>query len=245
MKTIYKIWIGFILFVIISAGIFSIWWEYQKEEMYHNSYRSDYNFDVDLSIGSPINNVTLYIPLPILDNASSAGQSIVNTSYSGPRSKWKNEIVETEYGPMLSMKIDYFKPRLVTKGEGPDTYPLPLVFGTRVSAEHAIDTKDPIGKEPLLMPELNLTHLGKVTNHRDADVYSYDTKVYAFYDTSPNASVWIDISLYGTNEWWIGGWQSNSYRDHIQVELLGSQNGWVLVEGEIVSGEGTYPEMGS
>jgi len=64
--------------------------------------------------------------------------------------------------------------------------------------------------------------------------------VYASYETSSNANTSISIYLDARNEWWIGGWQSNNYREKVEIMLSGSQDGWTAVNGELVTGEGTY-----
>jgi hypothetical protein len=91
------------------------------------------------------------------------------------------------------------------------------------------------------MPKYNLKNMGATTN-TNAIVYSYNTPIYAHYTTAPNASVSIDVHLNADNAWWIGGWQSNSYREYIIIGLSGSQDGWTAVKGELVTGEGTYVE---
>ncbi len=244
MRTLYKLGIGFIMLLIISVGLLSFWWQGQEQEMYERNYMSHYDYDAILYIYSPLNNVTLYVPLPTMNNTSCVGQKIVNNSYRGPRSEWKTALVETEHGLMLSLKTDHFEPHLVLRGEGPDTYPMPLSFSTGVSPEHTIDTRDPINNEPLLAPKYNLTYLGKTTSQRDADAYRYEGRVYAYYDTSPNTTVTMDVHMGGTNEWAeAAGWPSNNYRDYIRIELSGPQNGWIAGEGELVTGEGTYRDQ--
>ncbi|WP_259637155.1 hypothetical protein [Methanosarcina mazei] len=42
------------------------------------------------------------------------------------------------------------------------------------------------------------------------------------------------------NEWWIGGWQHNSYWEDMEIKLSGSQAGWTTVNGQLFTGEGTY-----
>ena len=157
MKTRYKIGVGFILLIIISAGLLSIWWQDQKQKMYDRSLRSSYDYDVMLTTDSTLSNMTLYLPLPVINNTSSVGMDIVEHHFNNNDPSWEYALVDTEHGLMLSLK-----------------------------------------------------------------------------------NVSISIYLNARNEWWIGGWQSNSYWEVMEVKLFGSQNGWTTVNGELVTGEGTY-----
>lgn len=105
-----------------------------------------------------------------------------------------------------------------------------------------INTKKPVDNAEVLMPRYNSTNLGAITSYRNTISYRYDSLIYAHYETFPDTRVSIAVRLDAQNEWWIGGWQSNSYRELIITELSGPQNGWIIVNGELVTGEGTYLE---
>ncbi|MEL7664908.1 hypothetical protein [Methanosarcina mazei] len=101
---------------------------------------------------------------------------------------------------------------------------------------------NPLGSEMVLMPKYNLTQ--NVNARRPytqaSKQFDYESKMYAYYDTSSNANVSISIYLCGMNEWWIGGWQHNSYWEDMEIKLSGSQAGWTTVNGQLFTGEGTY-----
>ena len=200
MKTRYKIGVGFILLIIISAGLLSIWWQDQKQKMYDRSLRSSYDYDVMLTTEHHFNN----------DDPS-----------------WEYALVDTEHGLMLSLKNK--KPRSID-------------LSTIVFSNQTIDTMNPLGNEMVLMPKYKLTHNVNAsrTYSRTSEQFDYESRMYAYYETSSNANVSISIYLNARNEWWIGGWQSNSYWEVMEVKLFGSQNGWTTVNGELVTGEGTY-----
>ena len=225
MKTRYKIGVGFILLIIISAGLLSIWWQDQKQKMYDRSLRSSYDYDVMLTTDSTLSNMTLYLPLPVINNTSSVGMDIVEHHFNNNDPSWEYALVDTEHGLMLSLKNK--KPRSID-------------LSTIVFSNQTIDTMNPLGNEMVLMPKYKLTHNDNANRTYSSEQFDYESRMYAYYETSSNANVSISIYLNARNEWWIGGWQSNSYWEVMEVKLFGSQNGWTTVNGELVTGEGTY-----
>ncbi|AKB74093.1 hypothetical protein MSLAZ_0832 [Methanosarcina lacustris Z-7289] len=224
MRTRYKI---IVLLIIISAVLLSTWWQDQKQRMYDRSLRSSYDYDVMLTTDSTLNNVTLYIPLPVINDTSYVGMDIIEHHFNNHDPSWEYSIVDTEHGLMLSMKNE--------KGKSID-------LSTMVLSNQTIDTINPLGNEMVLMPKYNLTRdvNARGAYSRTSEQFDYDSKMYAYYDTSSNANVSISIYLNGRNEWWIGGWQYNSYWETMEVMLSGSQDGWTTVSGQLVTGEGTY-----
>jgi len=241
MKTLLKIWIGFVLILIVSAGMLSFWWEEKKLEAYNNTFMGSYVYDIQITTDLPLNNITLYVPLPWVNNTSTVSQSIMNIT-NGQNPAWEYTLVKTEHGPMLSMRTERIEPKFALRGEGPDTYSRPVILATTVFFNDTINTKNPVGNAEVLMPRYNSANLGAITSYRNAISYRYDSIIYAHYETSPDARVSIAVRRDAQNEWWIGGWQSNSYRELIITELSGPQNGWIIVNGELVTGEGTYLE---
>jgi hypothetical protein len=215
--------------MIISIGLLSFWWQDQKQKLYDMSHRSSYDYDVMLTTDSTLSNVTLYLPLPVINNTSSVGMDIVEHHFNNNDPSWEYALVDTEQGLMLSMKNE--KPKSID-------------LSTMVLSNQTIDTMNPLGNEMVLMPKYKLTH-----NVNASQAYSpqykqfdYESRIYAYYETSSNANVSISIYLNAHNEWWIGGWQYNSYWEAMEIKLSGSQDGWTTVNGELVTGEGTYPE---
>lgn len=227
MRTRYKIGIGFVLLIIISVGLLSIWWQDQKQKMYNNSFTSIYDYDVILTTDSTLNNATLYLPLPVINNTSSVGVDTVEHHFNNNDPSWEYALVDTEHGLMLSMKNE--KARSID-------------LSTMVFSNQTIDTMNPLGNEMVLMPKYSLTHNVNASGaySRKSEQFDYESRVYASYETSSNANTSISIYLDARNEWWIGGWQSNNYREKVEIILSGSQDGWTAVNGELVTGEGTY-----
>lgn len=234
MKTRYKIVIGLLIFLVVSASLLSIWIDKRSREMYEQSFQSEINYDVRIVTDSTLHNVTLYIPLPVVNNTSSVGQNIIDTNFNDQKSSWEYALVDTEHGLMLSMKTEELEP--------PERLYFSADLGTLVSVDRELDTKDPIANEMVLSPKYGLKHVDAGKYWFSDTVYSYDSRVYAEYETIPNASVEIDISLDGRNSWWIMGWQFNDYAEEMETHMTGPQDGWVDAYGEIVTGEGIYKE---
>jgi hypothetical protein len=240
MRTRYKI---IVLLIIISAVLLSIWWQDQKQRMYDRNHMSSYGYDVMLTTDSTLNNVTLYLPLPVINNTSSVGTDIVEHHFNNYDHSWKYALVNTEHGLMLSMKNEKIAPKYVTQSRDSKKILSPSAdFSTLVFTNQTIDTMNPLGNEMVLMPKYNLTH--NVNSRRPytqaSEQFDYESKMYACYDTSSDANVSISIYLNGSNGWWIWGWLYNSYWETMEIMLSGSQDGWTTVNGQLFTGEGTY-----
>jgi hypothetical protein len=243
MRTRYKLGIGFVLLIIISAGLLSIWWQDQKQEMYDMSFSSSYDYDVMLTTDSTLSNVTLYLPIPVINNTSSVGTDIVEHHFNDDDPSWEYALVDTEYGLMLSMKNEKIEPKYTTSNKYSVKTQLPSIdLSTMVFSNQAIDTMNPLGNEMVLMPKYNLTHNVNASGaySRTSEQLDYESRMYAYYETSSDANVSISIYLNAHNQWWIGGWQYNSYWETMEIMLSGPQDGWTTVNGQLVTGEGTY-----
>jgi hypothetical protein len=120
----------------------------------------------------------------------------------------------------------------------------PKVLSIRVHADHDINTKNPIGNEPLLSPKYNLTRstyeLPYPEGQTPPKCYEYESRIYADYTASANAKLSIWIEAEGRNGWWVHGWSGNWYSDRIELTLIGEQHGWYFTSGKLVAGEGRY-----
>ncbi|WP_243466403.1 hypothetical protein [Methanosarcina mazei] len=235
MRTRYKI---IVLLIIISAVLLSIWWQDQKQRIYDRNHMSSYNFDVKLTTDSTLSNVTLYLPLPVTNKQHI---DIVEHNFNDDDPSWKYTLVDTEHGLMLSIKNEKIEPKYATRSRDSKTILSPNMFRTILFTNQTIDTMNPLGSEMVLMPKYNLTQNVTRRPYPPASKqFDYESKMYAYYDTSSNANVSISIYLCGMNEWWIGGWQHNSYWEDMEIKLSGSQAGWTTVNGQLFTGEGTY-----
>jgi hypothetical protein len=108
-------------------------------------------------------------------------------------------------------------------------------------ADEPIDTADPFNDEPLPAPQADRSEVDCFTGDSATNrCFEYEGRVYADYETSEEATVYISTQLDGRNEWFSGGWTGNEYREWSRVELRGPQSGWILTDGELEIGSGTY-----
>jgi hypothetical protein len=255
MKALYKIMIGSVLVAIVSAGVLAFWWAGQQQSMYEDSLHSGYDYDVTITTNSNLSNVTLYLPIPVRDNTSLVGQHIAENDFSNGGPAWKYVPVDTEHGLMLSMRTDRivpkFRPLPIPIPEDSDSSPETghvasdryseetpvqdyLSFAIMVPADHILDTRNPLDREPVLFPKYDM--------NSSQNIHNYESRIYAQYEASPDAKVEISVSMTGYNEWWVLGWQWNSYSEWMNVVLSGPQHGWVTANGTLVTGDGVYRE---
>lgn len=242
MKNICNIKIVVVLLLIIFVGFFSFWWGNQDLETYNDtSITTSYDYNVDLTTDAILNNVTIYFPVPAKDNVTLIEQDTVDEKFDRTYPSRDYSLIETEYGPMILMKAEEIKPKYTSSSKSSEkVLRQSLDFRAIVLLNEGIETKNPIETSPVLMPKYNVEELGAITSQTNAMSYKYDSWIYAYYEGPADANVKIDITLHGMNEWWVGGWQSNSFRERITVELSGPQNEWTPARGELVAGEGTY-----
>ncbi|MGB9940175.1 hypothetical protein [Methanosarcina sp.] len=120
----------------------------------------------------------------------------------------------------------------------------PLWILVGLNSDSEINTRSPIGNEPVLNPAYNRSlsayDMPYPENREPPAVYNYDSLIYADYEASPETQVSLLIDFSGWNEWWIYGWNGNRYSEFIYTDLNGSQQGWIQVPGKITMGDGNY-----
>jgi hypothetical protein len=252
--------IGIVIIVglIFVISFFSISSDeiYSSGEMYgDSSVTSAYDFRIVINTDSKLENLTFYTPLPLFNNESKLGeQAIIQTMESSEG--WNLSMIETEHGTMLKFTAIELVPELnqLVELNPSDDSPTGEVHSfTRgtievsvsMAPDNIIDTRNATDNEPVLFPKYNM-----ILSDIDDEPYPssrtppktqrYESFIYADYTASTDANVEICVRLEGRNEWWKGGWTSNSYRDHICTTVIGEKHGWIPVTGEIIEGEGRY-----
>jgi len=120
----------------------------------------------------------------------------------------------------------------------------PVWIAVSLNSDSEINTKSPVGNEPVLNPAYNRTpsayDMPYPENREPPVVYVYDSLIYANYEASPEAQVSLLIDFSGRNEWWIYGWNGNRCSESVYTDLNGPQHGWIHVPGKITMGDGNY-----
>ena len=176
---------GPVLFVLLLFVLGSGCLENRNDEMYNDSLMSNYEYDIIIESNSTLQNVTLYLPVPVFENESEVGLEMVNGDYYNKPSSWNLSLEDTEYGLMLKIETAEIQPvyhslpvavpepepgsediedeipeeeQIVESHEYSEETPVLVSFdfGTSVKADHLINTRYPIGNESVLLPKHNL-----------------------------------------------------------------------------------------
>lgn len=112
---------------------------------------------------------------------------------------------------------------------------------------HEIETRAPVGTEPLFTPYRIVSDLSESSGpsddyyvHPGDSGYVVEVPFILSFDADDENVLSISSRFLGTNQWWILGWQSNSYRESLRHEFTGPCNGTYPVRGVLVTGEGVY-----
>ncbi len=169
-------------------------------------------------------------------------------------------------GRITPVYKNHIKPIAIMPGQNESELPQPThVYSDRYSEEtpllvemeihmydtgvdHEIDTRMPIGTEPLFMPYRVVGDLnGSAGLIEDTYYVSTGSSGYVVevpfvlsYDADDDNVLTISAEFQGINQWWVMGWQSNSYRERVRHEFSGACNGTYPVRGILITGEGVY-----
>ncbi|MCK9276517.1 MAG: hypothetical protein M0P22_00320 [Methanoculleus sp.] len=115
------------------------------------------------------------------------------------------------------------------------------------SPGHEIDTRMPIGTEPLFAPYRIIGNLSSSGGPIDdyyvsprSSGYVVEVPFILSFDAVDENVLTISSNFQGVNQWWVLGWQSNSYHERVRHEFKGACNGTYPVKGILVTGEGVY-----
>lgn len=176
---------GFVLFVLFLLVLGSIYLENKNEKMYNDSVMSNYEYDITIESNRTLQNVTLYLPVPVFENKSEIGMETVNGDYYNKPSNWNLSLKDTEHGLMFKIEAAEIQPvyhslpvaipepepgseniedevpeekQIVESNEYSEETPVltSIDFGNSIKAGHLINTKFPIGNESVLLPKHNL-----------------------------------------------------------------------------------------
>lgn len=118
-----------------------------------------------------------------------------------------------------------------------------------ISAGDEIDTRMPLGKEPLFMPYRILEDITTSDGMMYEDYYLskkgsagylFEVPFILSYDSGDENVLTVSSDFQGINQWWVLGWQSNSYSERIRHEFKGGCNGTYPVKGLLITGAGVY-----
>ncbi|QSZ68198.1 hypothetical protein RJ40_12180 [Methanofollis aquaemaris] len=116
------------------------------------------------------------------------------------------------------------------------------------AVDHEIETRTPLGHEHLFMPYRITENFSRAEGgmhdgyhlSEGSSGYFVEVPFILSYDADDENVLTISTEFQGTNQWWVLGWQSNSYRERIEHEFEGACNGTYQVRGVLITGEGVY-----
>ena len=250
----------FIVAFILLAVILFAWVTWQFDQASRQSERHNYYYSIDLSSTTTIDNVTLLLPVPELNNTPLFMTSLLNKTAYGVSQDWNLTVVNKNGTPMLAIRAARMVPEYhgypIAIEPGASILPTTLVPGHEYSRDtpvlmpvtvalmetsaSEIDTRHPVGHEPLFFPGGNFTPGSCVTPACDGPVYDHQVPVYISYTSGHPAMISLRVSVQGSNAIWRGGWQSNTYSDTVVLEIADDAQGWFGGEGKLFTGEGVY-----
>jgi hypothetical protein len=244
-----------LLAVILFAGI-----SWQFDQVSRQSERHDYYYSFDLTYNTTIENVTLFLPVPELNTTPMFITTILDKTAYGVSPDWNCTVVTMNGTPMLAIRAarmvpEYhgypvaiepgstvLPPTLVPGHEYTRDTPvlMPVSVAVMETSASEIDTRHPVGHEPLLFPGGVFTPGSEAPLNCNCPVYDHPVPVYISYTSDRPVSISLRVSFEGTNSVWRGGWVSNAYSDTIVLEETNSTQGWVEGNGKLITGEGVY-----
>jgi hypothetical protein len=249
----------FIIALVLFALVFFIWLSYQFDQDARQSERHDYTYSIDLSYSTTIDDVILLIPVPELNNTPVFTDAILNRTTSGAPPDWNLTIVLENGTPMLSIRAARMVPEYhgfpVAIEEGVSQIPttmqpateysnqtpvlMPVHLAVMVPHDQTIDTRTPLGHEPLFVPEGQLSQGTEISPTDSGPGFVRTVPVYIEYTSDRPVSISLRISILGSNSIWRGGWLYNRYEEIVELNP-GNQQGWLQGEGRLLTGEGVY-----
>ncbi|HQI15168.1 MAG TPA: hypothetical protein P5029_08140 [Methanolinea sp.] len=213
-----------------------------------------FHYTITLSHPSTIDNVTILLPVPLLDGTPVLAESFLNRTVSGAPPGWNLSLEVVNGTPLLAIRAATMVPEYhgypiaIEPGESPlpptrapgkeysaDTPVLvPVSLGTIFPVNRTIDTRNPVGKEPLFSPggEFRLEEEYTLPYARGR-AFGHTVPVYVSFSAGSPVALSITTSIEGTNAVWKGGWVSHSYTDTVSVEVT-EPGGWIGARGILV-----------
>lgn len=246
-------WKRAILVFILLAVVFFALVAWQFDQAARQSERHNYFYTIELSYNTTIDNVTLILPVPELNNTPFFTESLLNRTAYGVFPDGNLSLVNRNGSPMLVIRAARMVPEYqglpIAIGPGVSVLPTTLVPGHEYTSDTpvlmpvtlavmetgalAINTRTPLGHEPIFFPDGNFTPGSPVSLPGDATTYDHQVPVFVSYTSEQPAGVSVRVTVEGSNSIWRGGWQGNTYSDSVFVEIAGSTKGWINGRGQL------------
>jgi len=238
MDTIIKTTLAlFIVLLAAFSGLLAL--TLYPETAYRNSLAGTYTYTCTITTDSSLSNVTLFIPVP----ADPAGNSPMVSAFSsktmhGVPADWDTTLFDTGKSTLLKVMTTGVIPPEGTSAQHPYT----IIFSSETTERAPINTTDPATESAMFRPVQDLVEKTCPQGSADGTIrcFTYNTSLYADYSAAPGTTVTITADVTGKNTWTIFEPRFNEYTSAVGTKLDGENHGWVVLEGELTSGTGTY-----
>jgi len=217
-------------------------------------FKSSYEYKIEIRSDSPLSNVTIILPLPVINNTPWVGPKKLteddlrqeNISIEFSKAPYGLNITGTatqeRYDPwFVIIRSDKMNP----SKQGNYVYRMEKNVDLFLdSPAFAVNTFYPIGNESLISPKYNLTWVDpEIVEIRKSNIVyksryiSQKTPIYLHYSASPKTKVDVMFVISGTNSWKqeYDASLGNTYEDYYSSSFVGQQNTWILINGKIGS----------
>jgi hypothetical protein len=253
-------WKLVILAFILLAVLFFVYVAWQFDQSTRQSENHRYSYTIDLSHTGTIENVTLLLPVPEMNTTPVLIESLLNGTAYGVSPDWDLSVVRENGTPMLAIRAARMVPEYhgypIAIEPGATVLPttrvpgheysgdtpvlMPVTLAVVETSASAIDTRDPVGHEPVFFPGGMFTPASCDMPGCTGSVYDHTVPVFVRYTSGSPVMISLRVSVSGSNSIWRGGWLSNTYSDSVFLELANGTQGWIAGEGKLVTGEGVY-----
>jgi hypothetical protein len=227
--------IGFILFLIFFCTIFlmiALSFDSPDKILGHHRY------EVTIRSDSSISNLTLYLPLPMINKTPGLTHQLSGGSFirslringKGPGSDINISTIRVDGFEYLTLSLFSVDPH---RYYDLSSYELKI----SPPPDCPVDTRNPLAHEATFSPRFNLS------SSTPKAPLNYDTTLFIEFSSVNQTTVTITSRIEGMNEWIaypLGPWHSNSYRDSFSTVVTGNSSKWIPVDGELSAGKGNY-----
>ncbi|MFA5267106.1 MAG: hypothetical protein WC379_03975 [Methanoregula sp.] len=238
MDKILKICLGLLTIILVAFGGLLTYTAY-TEITYRNTLEGTYTYTCTITTDAPLYNVTLFIPVPVDPAGNSPMVSrFSNRMMNGVPADWETILFDTGKSTLLKITTP-----AIPVPEGTTTsHPYIITFSSETASRTPVETRDPAGTGVMFRPPQDLREYGCPAARDDGSsrCFTYNASAFADYSTSADTFVTITSAVDGKNTWTVFEPQSNEYHTDISIGMKGENHGWVVPEGTLSSGTGTY-----
>jgi hypothetical protein len=243
MDTIIKITLCiFIVIFAVFAG--TLTYTAYTEFAYRNTLTGNYTYLCSVTTDAPLYNVTLFIPVPVDETGNSpVAAAFSSRSITGVPPDWETTLFDT--GKSTLVKIT--APAILPPQGISATRPYSVILSCQSSSRTPVDTRDPVRYSAMFLPVQGLRESSCPSGRSGSSTrcFTFNTAVFAEYTTAADTNVRITSALAGRNDWTVFEPASNEYRAEVRISMRGENHGWGVMDGELVSGSGSYDYPGA